>query len=775
MRLMPSARGLVLGVVFVAVGAWFLSLWTQAARGFVAFDIYQYWLPNMLYGLQRVGAGGSGLLWNPFQNCGQPSLGISSTGLLYPLNLLFFGLDSDLAMRIQLVANFAIAGIGMYALARELGAGRVAALCAALTFELGAATVQLNTWTPQVSDAYVWLPLTMLFCERILRAPSLRNVVGLGGSIAVSLLSGSPQIMLFTYQLIVLRVVFEYATRRPLPSWRTLAAIAAGLALGPLIDAVQVLPGIETAVDSVRGGSLNLGELRHAASLSLDHVRTSLTQRHGVFNPIILVPWVVASASWLRAPTRRRAVFYTLAGALYYALAFGVSTPLFALYLKLPFGALFREPVRFTWVSSFCLAALTGLGADAILRRPPSARRAVGALLCMAAAVAAFEWLTLNHLRHVEWVFVALVAAAAVLATRSAPVRRLAGALIIAGTAANLLTFGSPGLPAAVNAVSTRQMTLQRLLPDHSVYSTHADVFTGLREKMTAQDRVHIVHGLTNFALVPKIASLYQLPSIDDYEPQPSRRWAQYLVTLRTGQDMTNLSQFYYPPLDRFAPGFRKRLLDLAAVRYLIVDGTVDSGVHAVDPPLAQIAAWPDLHVVLYENRQALPRAFYVPRLTVEGDARRLLHRLAEGADDPRRSALIEAPPPSGFVGTDDGAGEGAAEFVVDEPERVVLRVQAPARGFLYLADQYHRGWTAAVNRLPTPIVRANHVFRAVEVPAGESIVEFRYTPASVRIGAAITVGTLAGLALLAIAAWRRAPPRTPGGPGGLPANGPAW
>ena len=136
---------------------------------------------------------------------------------------------------------------------------------------------------------------------------------------------------------------------------------------------------------------------------------------------------------------------------------------------------------------------------------------------------------------------------------------------------------------------------------------------------------------------------------------------------------------------------------------------------------------------------------------------------------------MIEAPPPSGFVGTDAGVGEGAAEFVVDEPERVVLRVQAPARGFLYLADQYHRGWTATVDRIPTPILRANHVFRAVEVPAGESMVEFRYTPASVRIGAAITIATLAGLALLAIAARRRAPPRTPSGPAGLPASSPAW
>jgi hypothetical protein len=535
-------------------------------------------------------------------------------------------------------------------------------------------------------------------------------------------------------------------------------------------DAVQLLPGIETAADSVRGGSLDRGAVRDTASLSLGRIRSGLRLRRDLFNPIVLIPWVVASASWLRAATRRRAVFYVLAGVLYYALAFGVSTPLFRLYLHLPFGAVFREPIRFTWVSSFCLAVLTGLGADAILRCPPSAhRRALGALLCMAAAVAAFEWLALSFLWRVEWALVVLVAAAVLLATRGASARRLAGALIIAATAVNLLTFGARGLPAAVNAVATRQIPMQRLLPDDNVYSTYADVFTALRERMTPQDRVHIVHAATNVALAPKIASLYQIPSIDDYEPQPSRRWAQYLVMLRTGREMTSLNQFYYSSLDRFEPGFRRRLLDLAAVRYLVVDGTVDSGVHAIGAPFTQLGAWPDRRVVVYENRQALPRAFYVPRLTVEGDRRELLRRLAAGADDPRRGALIEAPPASGFVGADDGVGEGTAAFVVDEPEHVVLRVQAPARGFLHLADQYHRGWRATVNGLETQIVRANHVFRAVEVPAGESLVEFRYVPSSERIGAAITVGTLAGLAFLAIAAWRR---RSPAGTPRAPGNG---
>jgi len=61
------------------------------------------------------------------------------------------------------------------------------------------------------------------------------------------------------------------------------------------------------------------------------------------------------------------------------------------------------------------------------------------------------------------------------------------------------------------------------------------------------------------------------------------------------------------------------------------------------------------------------------------------------------------------------------------------------------------------VNGAPAPILRANYLFRLVEVPAGESTVEFRYTPASVRVGAAISAATLLVLAVVGGVRRRRA------------------
>ena len=112
----------------------------------------------------------------------------------------------------------------------------------------------------------------------------------------------------------------------------------------------------------------------------------------------------------------------------------------------------------------------------------------------------------------------------------------------------------------------------------------------------------------------------------------------------------------------------------------------------------------------------------------------------------------------SGFTGADASLPGGTARFVRDDPEHVVIDVDAPARGFLVLADQYYPGWRATVNGAAVPTHRANQMFRLIEVPAGTSRVEFRYRPTSVAVGAAISLATLAVMGIILWRGGRRTP-----------------
>src|SRR5439155_1568883 len=267
---------------------------------------------------------------------------------------------------------------------------------------------------------------------------------------------------------------------------------------------------------------------------------------------------------------------------------------------------------------------------------------------------------------------------------------------------------------------------------------SNAAVFHLVRDQLPPQERVYVVRKHADFSLQQTTGSLFGVPSLFDYESLPTRRFAEFYTMLRTGQHMRSLVDFYYPIAGLLPQTTRHRLLDLAATRYLLVDSSEDTTGALRDPPLVPITEVENVRV--YDNTTALPRARWVPLVNVEPDAPRLLWRLAWGRDDLARAAFVETSPPSGFTGAPGDGRQGSVIFVQNDPERVVLRVDAPQRGFLVLADQWFPGWQATVGGTPVPILRADYVFRLVEVPAGRSTVEFRYVPDALLLGALIGI-----------------------------------
>ena len=80
----------------------------------------------------------------------------------------------------------------------------------------------------------------------------------------------------------------------------------------------------------------------------------------------------------------------------------------------------------------------------------------------------------------------------------------------------------------------------------------------------------------------------------------------------------------------------------------------------------------------------------------------------------------------------------GTIRWVLDEPERVVLKVDCSQPAILVLSDSFSPGWRCMVDGEKREILRANFLHRAVELEGGDRTVDFRYRP----------IGTLAGLSL---------------------------
>ena len=82
----------------------------------------------------------------------------------------------------------------------------------------------------------------------------------------------------------------------------------------------------------------------------------------------------------------------------------------------------------------------------------------------------------------------------------------------------------------------------------------------------------------------------------------------------------------------------------------------------------------------------------------------------------------------------------------------IQMEVSADTAGWLVLADSWYPGWKAWVDGELVDIHRADYLFRAVAVPAGEHRVRFAYQPMSFWLG---MLGSTAGWAGLSAAVWK--------------------
>ncbi|MDY7077570.1 MAG: YfhO family protein [Chloroflexota bacterium] len=147
--------------------------------------------------------------------------------------------------------------------------------------------------------------------------------------------------------------------------------------------------------------------------------------------------------------------------------------------------------------------------------------------------------------------------------------------------------------------------------------------------------------------------------------------------------------------------------------------------------------------VKVYENLGALGRAFLVHKAVVAADDGAALALMRDTAFDPAQVVLLESssmPQPL--------RGAGRARVTHYAPERVEVEVDTESPGYLVLTDAWYPGWEAAVDGEPVPVQRANLLFRAVAVDAGQHHVVFTFRPLSLLIGAGVS---LAGMGVLLV------------------------
>ena len=241
--------------------------------------------------------------------------------------------------------------------------------------------------------------------------------------------------------------------------------------------------------------------------------------------------------------------------------------------------------------------------------------------------------------------------------------------------------------------------------------------------------------------LVPDTAEIYGLKDARGCDFMAVRRYEE-LITGTAGD-------FYFYSVAAGVP----RSFPLLSVKYAMVFKSTP-----LDPGwFEQVYS---NEVTIYRYRPFHERAMAVFNYQVEPDPASILARVRSGGFDPARVLLLEDQPtdihaPS-QIQTSTADTNSFARIVAEQADEVTITAFLSRPGFVLLLDTYFPGWTATVNGVKSPILRADYNFRAVQVPAGKSTVRFVYQPAGFRLGMVLFPAGLLVMAGVWFGPWKR-------------------
>ncbi|MFO7447260.1 MAG: YfhO family protein, partial [Ignavibacteriaceae bacterium] len=139
---------------------------------------------------------------------------------------------------------------------------------------------------------------------------------------------------------------------------------------------------------------------------------------------------------------------------------------------------------------------------------------------------------------------------------------------------------------------------------------------------------------------------------------------------------------------------------------------------------------------IVYEYSEALPRVYLVNRVEKK-DNLEFLNMVKASSFDPKDAAFVH----DKEINADRPDSTASVSILNYLEDKLIAEVNATGNNFLFFSNTYlPTGWKAFVDGRETEIVRANHAFMGLIVPAGKHNVEFVYSPDSFYISKNISL-----------------------------------
>ncbi|MEX2301404.1 MAG: YfhO family protein [Bryobacterales bacterium] len=682
-------------------------------------------------------------LWDTYAFSGRPFLGEMQTGLFDPLKLpLYLWPVSDTALlppaAIDWLMVFAhlLACWFMFLLAREGGMPPFAAVVAAVAFGLGGFVGNMR-W-PGMLDSALWLPLIFLFVWKALRAVSWQGstmFASLGGvCLGMAVLAGSLHILIADALFIAAAALFFGLTAKGLnPSaarlWLRSGVVAClTIGIGLLVGAVQLLPSLEYAGQSVRWvgapepmpstAKIPYDLLADEAALPANSLLALLlgglptgTAEYSPYQGIL--PLLLGLFAIWNRREHPWVLFLALVAGLSFFYARGSSSLLHGFaYATVPFLDKAREAGRFLYLTHFAVALLAGFGAQALLAKAAVASRSP------AAFVRAVKWAT---------VLLAFAVTTAALVRADFPGHFFLSLVFLAASYAVI------ALAAHGKSLGWLQFAaLALIVADLSAF--HTPIKNKREESRLGTNSLEFV---LNARPLAEFFHAQDGRFRINIEPEEIRNLGDlYGVSAIKGGGATTQTGY-----DAFLANVR------VAMRLLNVRYTVTKRQPEGEEPVFTLGDWR-----VYEHANYNPRVWLAREVHFTSTPEDTYARINEAGFDLLREAMVavESPPAlEAFAAPQqeqEAGDEDQVEIRAYGPGSMEIEVDAALPGLLIVSESFYPGWEASINGDPAALHRANGALMGVAVAKGPSVVTMRYSPQSFRLGAWITGLTLLGV-----------------------------
>ena len=685
-------------------------------------------------------------LWNPYSNCGAPFLAQWGAMALYPPSLIYLLLPLPWSLGVFCLLHLWLAGAGMHRLALRWTNSHFGSALAAVGFMLSGTAISCLQW-PNYTVALGWMPWIVLLVERSWREAG-RTLIPAALVSALQMLSGVPELVVLTWSLLFVFFLDEL-WRGEIPRRKLcVRALVVPLIVAGL-TAVQLLPFLDLLDQSQRdrqfatakwgmpgSGWANLFvPLFHCfKSHSGPYVQEGQEFLGSYYSGVITLLLAVIGCWHSR---QRRVWVLATAVVCGFLMAAGENGFLYPLLKRgIPLMGIARYPIKFILLTAFALPLMAAFAVRRFEKGELTSRSllfvTVVGLLGMALVLGLAHWQPLHSERWsdadnllaatLEWA--AIVPNAVV---RAVCLAALAGFLLLSSRPASaqrrLLWQAATVVVLAIDLL-THSPSLQPTLPSAAFTRTFASPDGQAAWPALGQGRVLISPGAEQRLLRSDVTD-----PLEDFMGKRQSLWSNLNLiegvpklngssTLQL-REQAEVQMLIYKPTNRVGRG----LLDFLAVTHF--------------SPAQNPTHW-----IARSNSCPLVTCGQIPLFA---DAPETLRALSSDDFNPWQTVFL---PPSDRAELINVTNPGAAQILSGtiSRERIELEVKATAPSLVVIAQSYHRAWRANLKGAAVPVLRANHAFQAVLVPAGRHRIELVYRDRWFALGGGISATTLVGI-----------------------------